>query len=76
MHNRYNKYYISNIFKSYKKGSHISRPKFREILRLFLLDIEATKISEITKISCPTVNKIFMEIRKTIARDCDEQSIL
>ena len=64
------------MFKSYKKGSHISRSKFREILRLFLLDIEAIKVSILTKISRPTVNKIYLEIRQIIADDCEKNAIL
>ena len=59
----------------YKKGSHIFRSKFREILRLFLLDIEAIKVSILTKISIPTVNKIYLHIRKLIADYCDENSV-
>ena len=46
------------MLKSYRKRSRISEKKFREILRLFLLDIEASKVSEITKISRTTINKI------------------
>ena len=59
-----------------KKRSRISEKKFREILRLFLLDIEAIKVSEITKISRSTINKIFMQICEIISKDCDELSIL
>jgi hypothetical protein len=35
----------------YKKHSRISTSKFREILRLFLLDIDATKTSKIMNVS-------------------------
>jgi transposase len=49
--------------------------KFREILKLFLLDIEANKVSEITRISRPTINKIFLEIRSIITKFCDQNSI-
>ena len=38
--------YIYMMVKSYRKRSRISEKKFREILRLFLLDIEASKVSE------------------------------
>jgi transposase len=40
-----------------------------------LLDIEAKKVSEITKISRPTINKIYLMLRNIIAKDCDENSI-
>lgn len=56
--------------------SRISERKFREVLRLFCLDIEATKVSEITQISRPTINKIFDKIRERIAEKCEENSPL
>jgi transposase len=59
----------------YKKGSRISSPKYRDILKLFLLDIEATKVSELTQISRPTINKIFLYFRQIIAKNCEENSV-
>jgi transposase len=56
--------------------SRISEKKFREILMLFCLDVEATKISEITKISRPTINRIFDKIRQRIYEDCQRNSPL
>ena len=46
------------MIKRYKKHSRISDKKFREILLLFLLDIEATKVSEISNISRPSINRL------------------
>ncbi|MFC2428983.1 MAG: IS1595 family transposase, partial [Campylobacter sp.] len=43
--------------------SRISEKKFREILKYFTEDIEASKISNLTKISEVTLCKIFREIR-------------
>jgi len=63
------------MFKLYKNRSIISDAKFREILKLFLLDIEATKVSEITKIFRLTINKIFHYIRQMISEYCEENSI-
>ena len=60
----------------HQKRSRISSSKFREILRLFLLDIEATKVSKITGISRPAINRIYMRIRKQIAEYCEENSKL
>jgi len=54
--------------------SRISEKKFREILRLFCLDIEAKQTAEITHISRPTINKIFSGIRERIANYCDTES--
>lgn len=56
--------------------SRISAVKFREILYLFCIDIEAKKVAEITGISRPTINKIFDKIRERIAQDCEENSLL
>ena len=56
----------------YKKHSRISDKKFREILKLFLLDIEATKVSEISNISCPAINRLFTYFRTIIADYCEK----
>ena len=58
----------------YKKRSRISEAKFREIIRLFSLDIEATKIAALTGISRVTINKIICEIRERIAEYSQQQS--
>jgi transposase len=50
--------------------SRISTDKFREILKLFSLDIEATKIAKITNISRNSINKIIGEIRTLIVFFC------
>lgn len=57
-------------------ASKISERKFREILRLFCVDLEATKVSEITGISRPAVNRIFDGIRERIYEYCEQQSPL
>ena len=63
------------MFKSYKKGSHISRPKFREILRLFSEDVNATIVSNITGFSRPAVNRFFNDIRIKISEYCESNSV-
>ena len=60
-----NKYFIR---------SRISEKKFREILRLFCLDIEAKKVSKLTGISRVTINKIFDKLRVFIALKCESES--
>jgi transposase len=52
----------------------ISEKKFREILRLFCLNIEAKQTAEITGISRPTINKIFDKIRGRIVEYCEQDS--
>ena len=54
----------------------ISEDKFREILRLFCIDIEAIKVSKIANISRPTINTIFIAIRKLILEECNKESPL
>ena len=62
------------MINKYKKRSRISEAKMREIIRLFTLDIEATKIALITKVSRNTINSIFNGIRKRISKYCEHQS--
>ena len=51
--------------------SRISEKKFREILKLFCLDIEAKKTSQITGISRYTINRLYDKIRERITQDCE-----
>ena len=52
----------------------ILEAKFREISRYFCLDIKAVKISEITKISRKTINKILNQIRILMMQECKKIS--
>ena len=63
------------MFKSYKKGSHISERKYREILRYFSADINATTTSKLSNVNRKTINKIYLEIRKIIAEYCELNSV-
>ena len=54
--------------------SRISEKKFREILKYFAEDIEASKISNLTKISEVTLCKIFREIRILMSQECEKIS--
>ena len=60
-----NKYIVRSI---------ISKAKFREILKYFAEDIEASKISNLTKISEVTLCKIFREIRILMSKECEKIS--
>jgi transposase len=55
----YNKYFV---------GSHISEPKFRQILKEFCLDSTAAETAKRTGVSRPTINVIYMLLRKRIYR--------
>ena len=52
-----NKYYFR---------SRISEAKFREVVRYFSLDIDASKTAEITNLNRNTVNRIFGQLRDRI----------
>ena len=54
--------------------SRISEKKFREILKYFAEDIEASKISNLTKILEATIYKIFREIRILMSKECEKMS--
>ena len=45
----------------------ISEEKFRMIVRLFCLGIEAKKSAELTNLNCSTVNNIYRKLRERIA---------
>jgi transposase len=52
----------------------ISDEKFRMVLRLFCLDIEAKKVAEFTGLNRGTVNNIFGKLRERIAEICEAES--
>lgn len=58
----------------YLNHAHISEKKFKDILRLFCVDLEATKISELTNISRVSVNAILMRIRIRISKLAEQES--
>ena len=63
------------MFKSYKKWQHISDRKFRDLLRYFSEDINAFITSRLSGVSIVTINKIYLEIRKTISLYCEFDSV-
>ena len=56
------------------KNAKISEAKFRIILRLFCLDMEAKKVAEFVNLNCITVNRIFDKIRVRISEICESES--
>ena len=62
---------ILSMKNKYIIRSRISEKKFREILKYFAEDIEASKISNLTKISKVTLCKIFRETRILMAKECE-----
>ena len=67
---------IHTMKNKYIIRSRISEKKFREILKYFCFDIEASKIAKITQISEQTLCKIFKQIRILIAQECEKISTL
>lgn len=58
----------------YANRSKISEKKIRETVRYFAMDLEATKIAELTKLNRNTINRYLKEIRKKIAEYCKKES--
>lgn len=54
----------------YVNRSRISEAKFREIIKLFSLDLEADKVAQIVNLSRNTINKYFKAIRVRIKEYC------
>ena len=58
----------------YVRRSHISEAKFRQIVRLFALDLEATKVAHLAHVSRRTVNRFFHAFRVRMAQACEAQA--
>jgi transposase-like protein len=58
----------------YINRSRISEAKFREFLRLFCLDIEATKIATLTGLNKNTIHRYSQLLRERIAKECEKES--
>ena len=65
---------ILSMKNKYIYRSRISEKKFREILKYFTEDIEATKIANLTGISRISINKILKNIRILMASECEKIS--
>ena len=65
---------VMTITNKYKKRSRISEAKFRHILRLFSLDIDASNVAHITGLNRNTVNRYFRFIRERIVDLCNKTS--
>ena len=52
----------------------ISRAKFRQLLRLFALDLTATQVTALTDLNRNTVNRDLRLIRQAVAAHCERES--
>ena len=62
------------MLNKYVYRSHINEKKFREILKYFVVDLEADQVSQLTRISRNSINKYFKAIRTRIAILCEDSS--
>ena len=60
----------------YVRRSHISEKKFRQLVKLFSLDLDAIQISELSHLNRNTVNRYLKIIRTRIAELCEIESPL
>lgn len=60
----------------YVYRSRISEKKFREIVKLFSLDLEADQTANITGLSRNTINKYYKSFRERISQICEQNSPL
>ena len=58
----------------YANRSKISEKKIREIVRYFSMDLEATKIAELTNLNRNTINRYVKAIREKIVDFCEKES--
>ncbi|KPK24603.1 MAG: transposase [Desulfobacterales bacterium SG8_35_2] len=58
----------------YANRSKISEGKFRQIVKLFSIDLDASQIAKISGLNRNTINRYLTGIRKRIAEFCERQS--
>ncbi len=58
----------------YFRRSKISEAKFRQLLRLFAMDLTATDTAQLCNLSVRSVNAIYQRIRVRLAQECATQS--
>ena len=62
------------MINKYFYRSRISESKFRQIILLFSQDLQAKQISNLSRVSRVTINKILKKVRETIAAFCETES--
>jgi len=67
---------VMTVKNKYVNRSKISEKKFREFLRLFTVDLDASQIAHITGLNRNTVNRYLKELRGKIAEYCKQSSPL
>lgn len=57
----------------YYRCSKISEAKFRQLMRCFALNLNATETTQLTGLSLCSTNAIFLKIRQRLPKDCEAQ---
>ena len=65
-----------NVKNKYQKFSKITEPKFRQLLRLFALDLTASDTAKLTGVSIRSVNNLYLKLRRRLADECGRQAPL
>lgn len=65
---------MMSIQNKYSYRSRISEAKFREIIKLFSVDLDATQISHLSGLNRNTINRYLGLIRQRIVEHCQEES--
>ena len=58
----------------YYRRSHISESKFRELMKLFVQDLPASKMADLSGVSRVSINKLLLKIRHRLAHLCEQTS--
>ena len=58
----------------YAYRSKISEAKIRQIVRLFVVDLDASQITAVTNLNKNTINRYLAAFRERIARYCESES--
>ena len=57
----------------YFKSSKLSASVFRQILRLFAIDLTASDCARLTGVSVRSINDIYLRLRERLARECEKR---
>ncbi|VEE99341.1 putative insertion element transposase [Neisseria canis] len=60
---------------NYQKFSKITESKFRQILRLFSLDLTTSDTAKLTGISVRSINSLYLKLRRRLADECERQTL-
>ena len=65
-----------NLKNKYQKFSKITEPKFRQLLRLFALDLTASATAKLTGVSIRSVYNLYLKLRRRLSDERGTQATL